>query len=57
MKSKSKQSRPRTTKPIPVIPLVIRRPFRDPVPLQDQLAIKFGPRTPVPANKQVPGRN
>ena len=37
--------------------LVVRKAFSDPIPLQDQLARRFGPRDPIPANKQVPGRN
>ena len=35
---------------------VIRKPFRDPTPLQDQIARRFGPKNPVPARVQVPGR-
>jgi hypothetical protein len=43
--------------PVPVVtPMIISKPFSKPTPLQDQLARRFGPKTPVLATKQVPGR-
>lgn len=37
----------------PAMPMVIRKPFTDPVPLQDQLSRRFGPARPVPATQQL----
>jgi hypothetical protein len=46
---------PKPITPI-ALPMVIRKPFSNPTPLQDQIARRFGPVSPIPARQQVPGR-
>jgi len=54
-RTNSKPSPRRTQKS--VVPVVVRKPFSNPIPLQDQLTARFGPRNPIPANKQFLGNN
>ena len=50
---KPKPSTPRRKKPTAVIPLVIRRPFANPIPLQDELMKRCGPKHPTKPGTQI----
>jgi hypothetical protein len=46
-------SRPMKQAATPSIPLVIRRPFTNPIPVQDELMKRFGPKNPTPPGTQI----
>lgn len=49
MKTKPRSAAARSTKrpTVPTLPLVIRRPFSHPAPVQDELMKRFGPKHPT----------
>jgi hypothetical protein len=61
MKPKSKSITARRTKQ-PIMQSIetlindgLRRPFSNPIPVQDELMRRFGPKHPVPVTKQTRG--